>query len=618
MIEKIKKHKLILIFLLFILFLLFSNKVDASTTIEFEYEGKKYNTVCPYDNITNYVIVKCDDGVFRLSITDSSDVALCYNCKKSSSNSNDCIRYKDKSGNHLTELRYVLNGTNWSYSNGGWDGYLGHKITSFVFSNCDVYDSNCKNVIHKADKVIPNINIEKNEKTGYYRVMTDWFDIRSGSYDIRYFYGENNNFDPSDELWDFGEIMEEKENEEGKETIWRAGFDLCYYGIYSVAVWNFETGDYKLYSVDWTEEGLKGTEAEGCLDPFNNLRLYLDTSVSTPTVVSNWIDSSLIKEGQNAFFSISFNGVKFNYVNIECQEYKEVNGITYTRFYYKIFNNGTYTFKLTIFDENHNDYEVIETFNINSYQDFTDINGTDTSPATPFITAYADTNIIRFSTQTFKERITQNFGNNVTQLRYKALYIDEDAYQYFGDDYGSWILMDVGYEDYDKITQSNPYYFKTEFNFDDLENGDKFYFVFYDYKLGCYSNVTTFVLEDKNELLTVSQNITFNNDRFNKLYNFFSEHFGFLSYPLEFVINLLTRIFNIEYEEPVLHIPVLKVPTTDNVIFNGLDYNLKTMLEIPIVSNIYNIYLIAVDFCLVIFFIIHTKNTLEGVIGSNG
>ena len=100
------------------------------------------------------------------------------------------------------------------------------------------------------------------------------------------------------------------------------------------------------------------------------------------------------------------------------------------------------------------------------------------------------------------------------------------------------------------------------------------------------------------------------------MYSFFSEHFGFLSYPFEFIINLLNRVFNIKYEEPILHIPVLKVPTTGDVVFNGFDYNLNSMLNYPIVLYLHNIYLIAIDFILVILFIIHIKNTFEEVIGN--
>ena len=133
-------------------------------------------------------------------------------------------------------------------------------------------------------------------------------------------------------------------------------------------------------------------------------------------------------------------------------------------------------------------------------------------------------------------------------------------YQIFSSVISIPLQRDFNYEDYDKVIKSYPYYFKTEFSFNTLEDGDIFYFVFYDNKLGCFSEVTTYTLENKSDLYTVSQNINFNNDKFQRLFDFFSDHFGFLTYPFEFIINLFTRILNINYENPIITIPELYIP----------------------------------------------------------
>lgn len=89
-------------------------------------------------------------------------------------------------------------------------------------------------------------------------------------------------------------------------------------------------------------------------------------------------------------------------------------------------------------------------------------------------------------------------------------------------------------------------------------------------------------------------------------------------YPLEFVINLLNRVLNINYSEPILSIPTLYIPGTNNKIFNGYEFNFNSLLENKAVANIYNIYLVAVDFCIVIALVIHAKKVAEEVFTKNG
>ena len=105
-------------------------------------------------------------------------------------------------------------------------------------------------------------------------------------------------------------------------------------------------------------------------------------------------------------------------------------------------------------------------------------------------------------------------------------------------------------------------------------------------------------------------------NRFNELIEFFSERFGFLTYPFEFIADLLNRILNIEYEEPIIRIPELYIPMTDNLIFSGYEYNFNTILENEALANIYDIYLIAVDFIIILGVIILAKNTMMEVLGN--
>ncbi len=648
MLDKLKKYKYILLLLvaLFILFLPVKNVNADSSSIEYNsdtinvsYFNSHQNAFLMYDNNSNtylsfalfrtsngegsnprFYVVKEDENYIYISGRSNqyfyNCTAVCnYNISTGLTGSVvSSVNYAGStSGSNSNNGSYKIDKNRYSFV------YKGDNTKIYADETCSIENTTSQFFFGKA---FPSLHIEYYEPYSMYYAFTDWYDLRNIKLDNSYAYGEHTDYNPSkDEFWEWSDMVYEyKENEEGKKTITREGFPLNVYSFYSFLLVNTDTQDWVIKGLDFSEEALKGTEYENCLNPFTNLNLYLGETQVTPTVYSNFITKDLLDKCHLVDFAISFdNGESFSSINIDCREEHVINDITYVRFYYKLFANDKYTFRLRLYDENYNDYEIIKTFTINSYENIVDINGNDTTSASPFITAYADTDIIRFTTQTFKERISLKYfeDTSVDTLRYTAYYIDEEAYQVFGDNFEDWILLDVGYEDYDKIIKGYPYYFKTEFSFDSLEDGDKFYFVFYDNKLGCFSQVTTYTLESKQDLLLVSQDVTFNNDKFQRLYDFFKQHFGFLSYPFEFVINLLHRVFNINYGEPVLHFPQITNPLDDTVIFEGFDYNFKSILEIKGISYFYNIYLIAVDAILIFAFIKGCLKTFEEV-SSNG
>lgn len=670
----LKKYKFILIFLLFILFLFINNNVNASSDVEnvrssilktltenlsyqdesgidYKSNPNKYGqgNVNLDKPITIYFIydnpsLKCYD-VISIS-TGYPEIKRFPNWAWYSTQSTtehyirttaggdwrNTIIFEHYSISYNYEFISRVRKTKQAATNLGILSINSHfGLTNCTYDNLLMVSPNYINVFKSIfpdfeerisnSSSLPNATIQYNEKTSSYWVYTDWYDVREYAISTYYCYGKYEDFNLDDESqpWEFDNIVTEMQYDElGNYTyMQREGFELWAYAYYSYCVYDSLLNEYVIYGLDFTEEGLKGTEYEDCLNPLTNMNLYLDNRSEPPTVYSNFFDQELLDKYNFVDFSVSFdNGVTFSTVHIDCQEERILENKTYIRFYYKLFTNDTYVFKLTIYDENYNDYEVVKTFTIDSHKEIIDSAGSDIVPASPFITAYADSNIIRFSTQTFKERVTLDIMGEVDTLRYTAYYIDEEAYQLFGDNYEDWILLDVGYGEYDKVIEGYPYYFKTEFPYDSLEDGDKFYFVFYDNKLGCFSPVTTYVLESKADLLTLSQNITFNNDKFQRLFDFFTDHFGFLTYPFEFIINLLTRVLNINFEEPILRFPQIVNPLNDEVIFNGFDYNFNSILQYEGIKYFYNIYLIAVDFILATAFVIGCKNTLEGVLGN--
>lgn len=633
------KIKVMLFLFLTILVLAFTSKssVYASTNISFkDDDNNSYSVSFPTD-LTKYCILECDknkdsiylldfsgsaadDGEFWFEFTGFYPYLWYFNkdyADVGDSNRASAVLYHYNVSTNTFDLQREASG----------GGDLKDCKLSVLYSTFNVYlakDDSGKNTpgyLYKASK-FPKLHIEYYEPYSMYYVFTDWYDVRNLSMTSGYAYGKHTEFnEDKDDFWLADNMVYEyKENEEGNKTITREGFPLNVYSYYSFFMMNLDTKDWEIKGIDFTEEALKGSEYENCLDPFTKLNLYLDTVQKPPVVYSNLIKKETLENCPLYTFEVSFdNGQSYSLVDnyLECIEEVDVNGIIYCRFYYKLFANDTYTLKLTIIDTSHEKHVIEKTFTISSYDEIIDIGGNDRTPATPFITAYADSSIIRFSTQTFKERINlKAFGEETPTLRYDAYYIDAKAYEYFGDNYEDWILMDTGYEDFDKTINATPYYFKTEFEYKSLNDGDVFYFVFYDRKLGCFSNVTKYTLESKSDLLLISQDIKFNNEKMQQLYDFFKQHFGFLTYPLEFVVNLFNRMFNINYEEPVLHFPQIINPVDDTVIFEGFDYNLNSMLEYKPIAMIYNIYLAAVDFILVCTFVIGCKNTLEEVFGN--
>lgn len=620
MLEKIKKYKFIILFsLIFLFFICINNNVNANVDIN-GYNFPDIPSSLNGDDVTEYFIYKDNSGTFRLHITSGDSVKVVVsNCNSTKY----FYRFKNNSNNDGSEGRYYLNGSSWVYSNGGFDGW-DLKYNTFICSTIDIYfDSNLIFNANISNFIFPQLHIEYNENTSSYWCWSAWYNpVSFGVINPFIAYGEYSSFtsfiDPED-YWntddnDFTEFRGSTDDGTYEE---RVGFELWHYGIYSFCMYNVRTNDWIINKIDFTENALKGTDAEGCLDSLNNLNLYLDNTTGIPTVYSNFFEKSILDSYSYYDFSVSFdNGETFSSVVIDNKEERIAEDTSYIRFYYKLYTNDTYTLKLTIYDEEHKKHEIIKNFTIDSNEEIIDSVGTDKTPATPFISAYADSSIIRLYTQTFKERISINYfeDTSVDTLRYDAYYIDAEAYKLFGDNYEDWIIMDVAYEEYDKTIQAYPYYYKTEWSYDNIQDGTTLYFVFYDKKLGCFSSVSIYTLESKADLLTLSQNITFNNDKFNRLYKFFEEHFGFLFYPLDFMINFFNRLFNVQFEEPILHIPTVNIPNSNQVLINGFDFNFNSVLENKAVATVYNIYLIAVDFIIVVSFAIGAKNTLEEVL----
>lgn len=100
---------------------------------------------------------------------------------------------------------------------------------------------------------------------------------------------------------------------------------------------------------------------------------------------------------------------------------------------------------------------------------------------------------------------------------------------------------------------------------------------------------------------------------FEELKNWFSDRLGFLSYPLELILDILNRILNINFEEPIIQIPNFVEPSTNEVIINSRTYNLNSLLENNIFKTCHDVYFILVDAVIVFGLVNLLKHKLEEV-----
>lgn len=277
-----------------------------------------------------------------------------------------------------------------------------------------------------------------------------------------------------------------------------------------------------------------------------------------------------------------------------------VNNIIKFRFNYKIYKNGCYYFKF-LNKETNEDYYL--SYNVtNIVKNSSNSGFTESGIPQPFCTYERVNDEFVIKTQSFSADDMQKF---------RCFYTKSP-----GDNYSSWDEMSMGSLN-NTLTGETEYYFF--FTVPKDSEDCTYYFVFYDSNLGEYGAPSSMncYFDKMNEYAdSLNPTVTEKNNRFTELLNYFKERFGFLTYPFEFLINFAKRIFNINYSDPVIHIPELREPFNNDIIFNGLDFNFNSLLNNDTFSYIYNIYLVAVDFIIVVLFIFLCKKEIEEVFGN--
>ena len=100
---------------------------------------------------------------------------------------------------------------------------------------------------------------------------------------------------------------------------------------------------------------------------------------------------------------------------------------------------------------------------------------------------------------------------------------------------------------------------------------------------------------------------------FTNLKNWFSDRLGFLFYPFELIMDILDKIVNINFSDPVIHIPDINEPFTNNKLISAATFDFNSLLSNSILKNIHDIYLVGVDVVIVISLVNLAKRKWEEV-----
>lgn len=329
-----------------------------------------------------------------------------------------------------------------------------------------------------------------------------------------------------------------------------------------------------------------------------SIELSTNDNTNSPVIAySNYFSYSDVKKYK---CYISSDSKSWNLMNYETFN-DTVNNTIKFRFNYKIFENGCYYFK---FLNTENNEEYLLSYNItNIIKNSSNSSLFNNSIPQAFCTYERVNNEFIIKTQSFTSEEIQ---------KYQVLYTNT-----ISNDYSSWNKMSIGSYN-NSLTGEVEYYFFFTVPADSEDC--IYYFIFYDYNLNEYGDISSMncFFDEMNKYAdSLSPTISEKGNKFQELLNYFKDRFGFLTYPFEFLIDFFNRVLNINYSEPVLHIPELKEPFSNNKILDSIDYNFNSLLENNTFSYLYNIYLIAVDFIIIVLFIFLCKKVIEEVF-SNG
>lgn len=82
---------------------------------------------------------------------------------------------------------------------------------------------------------------------------------------------------------------------------------------------------------------------------------------------------------------------------------------------------------------------------------------------------------------------------------------------------------------------------------------------------------------------------------FTELKNWFSDRLGFLFYPFELILDILNKILNVDFSDPIFYIPDLYEPFTNSLLISATAFNLNDIIQNGVFKTVHDIYFICVD-----------------------
>lgn len=279
--------------------------------------------------------------------------------------------------------------------------------------------------------------------------------------------------------------------------------------------------------------------------------------------------------------------------------YDESEGKNFVQYSYKVLVNGIYKLKITDYITGNISYITFNINNIgykNKYGDDVYYNNYDENgnfrPTPVLFLEYVNSTTVRIRTQpfTFNEFIMLECYTSFEDNEFTK---NTNIYNY--------TVVQGGEFSESKIDM---YYFYLDVQVDGI-----YYFKFYNIESKEYTQNSI----DVNIKEFINNNLS-NIDNFSdKMFLWARQHFGFLFYPFEFIVEFLNRVLNINYTEPILIIPELREPFFNNKILDETVFNFNSILSNSTIVFVYNIYLVVVDSILIFSFIIFCKHIFEEV-----
>lgn len=91
-----------------------------------------------------------------------------------------------------------------------------------------------------------------------------------------------------------------------------------------------------------------------------------------------------------------------------------------------------------------------------------------------------------------------------------------------------------------------------------------------------------------------------NSYRKSSIYKLLKNKLGILFYPIDITFEFFERLSKVEFGEPSISVPTIREYFTGAVIINGFTFNLNSVLQNDTINQVYNIYLMFVDFIIYI------------------